>query len=65
LPSIHTLRIRILGAALADQAGADHRSVEVRVQVTGLPEVEQALGRAALGAVIGAGPPPRSRKGGA
>jgi hypothetical protein len=52
--SIHTLRIRILGAALTGPAGADDRSVEVRVRVTGLPEVQQALGKAALGAVMGA-----------
>jgi hypothetical protein len=68
-PSVHTLRIRILGAALTSPAGAtgddEDRSVEVRVQVNGLPEVEQALGRAALGAVIGAAPARRSRGEGA
>ena len=68
-PSVHNLRIRILGASLARGAGLagheDDRSVEVRVQVSGLPEVEQALGRAALGAVIGAGPTTSAHHGGA
>jgi hypothetical protein len=67
-PSVHNLRIRILGASLAraDRAGHDDdRSVEVRVQVSGLPEVEQALGRAALGAVIGASPALSAHQGGA
>lgn len=57
--SAHSLRVRILGAGLADGDGApgrsEARSVEVRLQVSGLPEIERALGRAALGAVIGAG----------
>jgi hypothetical protein len=68
-PSVHNLRIRILGASLAPGTGRagheDDRSVEVRVQVSGLPEVEQALGRAALGAVIGAGPATPTHQGGA
>jgi hypothetical protein len=68
-PSVHNLRIRILGASLAPGTGGaaheDDRSVEVRVQVSGLPEVEQALGRAALGAVIGAGPATAAHQGGA
>ena len=68
-PSLHNVRIRILGASLTEgRAGTGHeddRSVEVRVEVSGLPEVEQALGRAALGAVIGAGSPIPARRGGA
>lgn len=67
-PSVHDLRIRILGASLTRGAGTGHeddRSVEVRVRVSGLPEVEQALGRVALGAVIGAGPATPAHQGGA
>ena len=66
-PSLHNLRIRILGASLIGGATGigheDDRSVEVRVEVSGLPEVEQALGRAALGAAIGAGPAMPSQQG--
>lgn len=66
-PSVHNLWIRILGASLAGGSGrAGHdedRSVEVRVQVSGLLEVEQALGRAALGAVIAAPATPGRQRG--
>jgi hypothetical protein len=56
-PSIHQLVVRIIGARLARGEGAEGcsegLSVEVRLQVSGLPEIEQALGRAALVAVLG------------
>jgi Domain of unknown function (DUF4332) len=68
LPSVHDLRIRILGASVTAADGPDRheddRSVEVRVQVSGLPEVEQALGRVALGAVIAADPATPAHQGG-
>jgi hypothetical protein len=54
---VHHLIVRILGARLTRGEGAEEssegRSVEVRLQVSGLPEMEQALGRAALVAVLG------------
>lgn len=66
-PSLHNVRIRILGAALTEgRAGTGHEddlSVEVRVEVSGLPEVEHALGKAALGAVIGADPSMAAHRG--
>jgi predicted flap endonuclease-1-like 5' DNA nuclease len=49
---VHHLMVRILGARLAQGGGAEGFSVEVRLQVSGLPEIEQALGRAALVAVL-------------
>jgi predicted flap endonuclease-1-like 5' DNA nuclease len=56
-PSMHHLVVRIIGARLAQDEEAAGRprslSVEVRLQVSGLPEIEQALGRAALVAVLG------------
>lgn len=56
-PSIHHLMVRIIDAQLVRGEGAEGRSeglsVEVRLQVLGLPEIEQALGRAALAAVLG------------
>jgi hypothetical protein len=59
-PSIHHLVVRIIGARLARGEGAEGRSevlsVEVRLQVSGLPEIEQALGKAALAAVLGGEP---------
>jgi hypothetical protein len=67
--SVHSLNVRILGARLADGDRApghpDDRSVEVRLQVSGLPEVERALGRAALGAVLGTGWQTPAHQGGA
>jgi hypothetical protein len=61
LPSTHHLVVRIIGARLVRGEGAEGRSeglseglsVEVRLQVSGLPEIEQAIGRAALVAVLG------------
>jgi len=54
---VHHLIVRIIGARLAQGEGAEGHSeglsVEVRLQVSGLPEIEQALGRAALVAVLG------------
>jgi hypothetical protein len=54
---VHHLIVRIIGARLAQGEGAEGHSeglcVEVRLQVSGLPEIEQALGRAALAAVLG------------
>jgi hypothetical protein len=54
---VHHLIVKIIGARLAQSEGAEGQSerfsVEVRMQVTGLPEIEQALGRAALVAVLG------------
>jgi hypothetical protein len=59
-PLIHHLIVRIIGARLAQDEEAAGRSpslsVEVRLQVSGLPEIEQALGRAALAAVLGGDP---------
>jgi hypothetical protein len=58
-PSTHHLTVGILGAQLTrgdtsnDQLG--EMSVEVRFQVSGLSEVERALGRTVLGAVIARG----------
>jgi hypothetical protein len=53
----HHLMVRIMGAQLAQGGGVEGRSeglsVEVRLEVSGLPEIEQALGRAALVAVLG------------
>jgi hypothetical protein len=54
---IHHLVVTIIGARLARGEGAEGHSeglsVEVRLQVSGLPEIQQALGRAALVAVLG------------
>jgi hypothetical protein len=54
---VHHLIVTIIGARLTQGEGAEGcsegLSVEVRLQVFGLPEVEQALGRAALVAVLG------------
>jgi hypothetical protein len=53
---IHHLVVTIIGARLARGEGAEGHSeglsVEVRLQVSGLPEIQQALGRAALVAVL-------------
>jgi hypothetical protein len=54
---VHHLVVKIIGARLAQSEGAEGHSesfsVEVRLQVTGLSAIEQALGRAALLAVLG------------
>jgi hypothetical protein len=55
--SVHHLMVRIIGARLTQGEGAEGYSeglsVEVRLQVSGLPEIEQALGKTALVAVLG------------
>jgi hypothetical protein len=51
---VHHLIVKIIGARLAQgEAAGGHFSVEVRLQVSGLADIEQALGRAALVAVLG------------
>jgi predicted flap endonuclease-1-like 5' DNA nuclease len=54
---VHHLTVRIIGARLAKDGRAEGASecfsVEVRLQVSGLLEIEQALGSAALAAVLG------------
>jgi hypothetical protein len=54
---VHHLIVRIIGARLVQgeraEGYSEGLSVEVRLQVSGLPEIEQALGRAALVAVLG------------
>jgi hypothetical protein len=54
---VHHLIVRIIGAQLAEAERTEGRSkgisVELRLEVSGLPEIEQALGRAALVAVLG------------
>jgi hypothetical protein len=54
---VHHLIVRIISARLTQGEGAEGSSeglsVEVRLHVSGLPEMEQALGRAALVAVLG------------
>jgi hypothetical protein len=53
---VHHLMVRIMGAQLAQGEGVEGPSegvsVEVRLEVSGLPEIEQALGKAALVAVL-------------
>ena len=64
-PALHQLVVTIEGAReLAPSADDEQtRAVEVTLRVDGLPELERALGRATVEAVLGRGPASWARQG--